>query len=410
LLDWATDVSHLADRIAMTTTRFLLTDASTGTWHDRFGLKAGDGLRLTGGDRWLVAKETLRGGLSDGVDVVTIDNGAMSISILPTRGMGIWKANCRGLHVGWKSPVERPVHPAFVPIDGRNGLGWLWGFNELVCRCGLTSNGPPGEDPEGSPLENPLPLHGRVANLAAHRVELMLDDDGPGTITLVGVVDEANVFGSNLRLTSSISTSPGATDVTIRDVVTNRSSRAAESQLLYHINVGPPFLEEGSRLVVPATEIVPRDARAVEDAANGQICAGPVSGYAEQVYFAKPLPNDRGESFAMLRNAGGDKGVSVHFAIDRLPCFAFWKNTAAINDGYVAGLEPATNFPNPRSFERMQGRVVTLGPGESYETTVRIAVQDHLETVAALEAIAAGLMNDKPPMVHQSPQKGWSPT
>lgn len=393
----------------MTATRILLADTATGTFHDRFGLRPGDRLQLRGTQSWSVTKETLRGGLSEGVDVVTIDNGALSFSVLPTRGMGIWKGEFRGIPIGWKSPVERPVNPAFVPVDSQNGLGWLRGFNELVCRCGLTSNGPPGDDPDGSPLENPLPLHGRIANLPAHRVELVIDDDGPGTITLVGVVDEANVFGSNLRLMSSISTIAGSADLTIRDVVTNRSSRPAESQLLYHINVGPPFLAAGSKLVTPATEIVPRDQRAAEGADAWDTCGAAETGYAEQVYFAKPLANERGESFALLRNAGGDKGVSVHFKTDRLPCLSMWKNTAATEDGYVVGLEPATNFPNPRAFERSQGRVVTLGPGESYETSVRIAVHDHLENVAAIEAIAAGMLNDKAPTVHASPQKGWSP-
>jgi hypothetical protein len=333
----------------------------------------------------------------------------LSVSVLPTRGMGIWKAKYRGIDVGWKSPVGRPVHPAFVPVDSASGLGWLRGFNELVCRCGLTSNGPPGSDPDGSPLENPLPLHGRIANHSAHRVELIIDDEGPGTITLVGIVDEANVFGSNLRLTSTISLAAGSADFAIRDVVTNRSSRPAESQLLYHINVGPPFLEAGSKLITPATEIVPRDGRAAEGADTWDTCGGPESGYAEQVYFAKPLSNDRGESFALLRNAGGDKGISVHFKTDRLPCLSLWKNTAAIEDGYVIGLEPATNFPNPRVFERSEGRVVSLGPSESYETSIRIAVHDHLENVAAIEAIAGTMTSDTAPMVHRSPQSGWSP-
>jgi galactose mutarotase-like enzyme len=392
----------------MTATHILLTDTATGTWHDRFGLRPGDGLRLSGSDAWLVTKETLRGGLSEGVDVVTIDNGALSVSVLPTRGMGIWKAKFRGIDIGWKSPVERPVHPAFVPVDSPNGLGWLRGFNEFVCRCGLTSNGPPGIDPAGSPLENPLPLHGRIANLPAHRVELIIDDEGSGRISVVGVVDEANVFGSNLRLTSTISLTAGSADFAIRDIVTNRASRRAESQLLYHINVGPPFLEAGSKLISPATEIVPRDGRAAEGADFWDTCGAPESGYAEQVYFAKPLSNDRGESFALLRNAGGDKGISIHFKTYRLPCLSLWKNTAAIEDGYVIGLEPATNFPNPRSFERSQERVVSLGPGESYETSVRIAVHSHLENIAAIEAIAGSMTRDTAPTVHRTPQKGWS--
>lgn len=394
----------------MPATRFLLTDTASGTWQDRFDLRPADGLRLAGSEGWSVRKETLCGGLSDGVDAVTLDNGVLAVTVLPTRGMGVWDAVCRGLRLGWRSPAERPVHPAFVPVEGGNGLGWLRGFGELVCRCGLTSNGPPGPDPAGNPIESPLPLHGRIANLPAHRVEVVIDDAGPGSIAMTGVVDEATLFGSNLRLTTTISTLAGSKDFTIRDVVTNRAASAAESQLLYHVNVGPPFLGPGSRLVVPASDVVPRDPRSAEGSETWDTCGPPELGFAEQAYFVRPVPNDRGESFAMLRTAGGDKGVSVHFRTDRLPCLTLWKNTTAGADGYVIGLEPATNYPNHRSFERTQGRVVRLGPGESYETHLRIAVQDRLESVAALEAIAAGMTNDRPPTVFPAPQPGYSPS
>jgi hypothetical protein len=393
----------------MAVTRFLLTDAASGAWQERFALRPGDGLRLAGAADWSVRKETLRGGLSDGVDAVTIDNGLLSVTVLPTRGMGVWNAVCRGLTFGWRSPAERPVHPAFVPVEGGNGLGWLRGFGELVCRCGLTSNGPPGPDPGGNPVESPLPLHGRIANIPAHRVEVLIDDDGAGTIAVSGVVDETSLFGSNLRLTTTISTVAGSKDFTIRDAVTNRSAGRAESQLLYHINIGPPFLGPGSRVVAPAAEVAPRDPRAAEGWETWDTCGPPETGYAEQVYYLRPVSNDRGESFALLRMAGGDKGVSVHFRTDRLPCLAIWKNTAAEADGYVVGLEPATNYPNHRSFERTQGRVVSLGPGETYETQVRIAVHDRLESIAAIEAIAGQMTADRPPTVHKTPQPGWSP-
>lgn len=391
------------------TTRFLLTDTAAGVWQDRFALRPGEPLRLAGAKNWAVRKETLRGGTSDGVDVVTLDNGVLAVNVLPTRGMGIWDAHARGVRLGWRGPAERPIHPAFVPLEARNGLGWLRGFGELVCRCGLTSNGPPGPDPGGNPIESPLPLHGRIANLPAHRVEVAIDDAGPGTLSVTGVVDETTLFGSNLRLTTTISTAAASKEFTIRDVVTNRSAGPAESQLLYHVNVGPPFLGPAAKVVAPAAEVAPRDARAAEDAETWDLCGPPAAGYAEQAYFLKPTPNARGEAVALLRTAGGDLGVSVHFRTDRLPCLTLWKNTAAEADGYVVGVEPATNFPNHRSFERSQGRVVRLAPGESYETHLRIALHDRLESVAAIEAIAGASTDDRPPQVHLTPQPSFSP-
>jgi len=38
-----------------------------------------------------VQKRTLRGGLRDGVDVVEVEAGACRFTLVPTRGMGIWR-------------------------------------------------------------------------------------------------------------------------------------------------------------------------------------------------------------------------------------------------------------------------------------------------------------------------------
>src|SRR5262249_6547922 len=153
----------------------------------------------------------------------------LMLAILPTPGMGIWRGTCAGLELGWTSPVERPVHPAFVNPLRRNGLGWLEGFHEWICRCGLEYNGAPS--PEG-------PLHGRIATIPALFVEVAIAPSGPGTVWVTGVVDEANLFGPNLRLRSTSSTQAGSNRFTIVDEVTNRSGIPGELELLYHINMG----------------------------------------------------------------------------------------------------------------------------------------------------------------------------
>ncbi|MEJ7595915.1 MAG: hypothetical protein WKF77_30760 [Planctomycetaceae bacterium] len=48
--------------------------------------------RLIGSNEdWSASMRRLAGGLSDGVDVVTLDNGRLSLDILPTRGMEFWR-------------------------------------------------------------------------------------------------------------------------------------------------------------------------------------------------------------------------------------------------------------------------------------------------------------------------------
>ena len=149
----------------MAETSIVLTDVTVGVWLESWSICGTDGPTLAGSGDWSVRKRTLRGGLSDGVDVVEVNNGAFSIQLLPTRGMGLWKADYEGTPLGWDSPVSLPVNPAYVNQESRGGLGWLSGFNELLCRCGLAFNGPPGidvrVDSDGNRSETPMTLHGQ---------------------------------------------------------------------------------------------------------------------------------------------------------------------------------------------------------------------------------------------------------
>lgn len=384
----------------MPSREFPLTDLSARHWLEQFSLAPSPELKLGGSSDWSVEKHTLRGGVSDGVDLVELHNGRLSLSIVPTRGMGIWKGTCDGLELGWRSPVEFPVNPVFVNAHDRGGIGWLAGFNEWICRCGLDLNGPPG--PEGT-------LHGRIANIPAHFVSVRVDTQGPGTIAVTGIVDESTMFGPNLRLTSTVETRAGSNRFTIIDVITNRKGTPAELELLYHINTGPPFLEAGARCIAPARIVAPRDPRAAEGIDHFDTYAGPEAGYAEQVYYYELATDAQGQTTALLRNAGGDKAISLHFNRSELPCFALWKNTQSEAEGYVTGLEPATNFPNPKAFERDQKRVITLPPGGSHAIRLEIAVHNGRDAVEGVESEIAALQGGQPPEVSRKPRLGWSP-
>lgn len=368
------------------------------------------GLRLAGSDDWRIESRTLRGGVSENVHVVELDNGGLKVAVLPTRGMGVWKAQLGETPIGWTSPVRRPVHPRHVELTARNGLGWLDGFNELICRCGLAFNGPPGQD-EGarSPIESHLTLHGRIANTPAHSVEVSVEADTE-SLSVTGIVDETTMFGPQLRMTSTISTRAGSNSFSLSDVIENTGATGAELQLLYHTNVGPPFLEAGSSVLCPARTVVPRDARAAEGIDEFASYLGPTTGYAEQVYYFDPIADAANESLVLLRNGAGDLGLSVHFDRERLPCLSVWKCTQAEADGYVTGLEPATNYPNFKSFERQQRRVVTLGPGEQFRSWLRLEVHSTASALADVQERISALQIRSGPEVRREPVLPFCPT
>jgi hypothetical protein len=388
-----------------------LTDLERDVWLDSFSKSAKD-LKLPSDVNWSITKRTLRGGLRDGVDLIEVHNGALGFSVLATRGMGIWKGNYRGLALGWDSPVRGPVHPKFVHQEERGGIGWLQGFDEWIVRCGLDSNGAPGEDVvqdnNGNPMKVNLPLHGRIANSPAHHVAIEIETEPPYEIAVIGHVEESALFCPQLELRTRISTRPGSNSLTISDEIVNLKGTPSEMELLYHCNFGPPFLDPGAQLMVPDREVAPRDARAMEGIGHFNVYSGPTAGYVEQVYWHLLNTSAGGhETLAALRNSAGDRAAVLRFDKLQMPYFTQWKNTGALEDGYVTGLEPGTNFPNPRRFERENGRVVKIEPRQSYRCVLRVEIYSTAAEVKKIEDEIKS-MSSAPPTVHAKPQPKFS--
>ena len=243
-----------------------------------------------------VVKRTLQGGLSQGVDVIEVRHDSFRFVVVPTRGMGIWRACLDDLCLGWKSPVRGPVHPAYVRLEHADGLGWLDGFDELLVRCGLQSNGAPEFHPDGRLRYG---LHGKISNTPAHKVEVAIDGDS-GRIVVRGTVEEARLFGSKLRLEASIETQVGRPGFVVHDTVKNLSAAASDFELLYHINFGMPLVHPGAKVSLPVKKLAPRDAVAAADLPTWNLygpetpCAGSLllhgTGRRRQRQHAGPAP------------------------------------------------------------------------------------------------------------------------
>ena len=382
---------------------FVLTDTTQSTYVDTFQLTSNDrpGLSST---PWSIRKRRLHGGLSDGVDLVDVSVGSLEVSICPTRGMGIWRGKLAGEPLGWNSPVQGPVHPAFIQRDELGGIGWLAGFDEWIVRCGLNNNGAPATDRlldnTGAEQTMSLPLHGRIANIPAHHVRIELRTEPAPSINVIGVVDEAMLFFPQLRLETRIEFPLGAPKFVIHDRVTNLRSQPAEIELLYHTNFGTPLLEEGSRFLAPIERLAPINAHSQKGLDRWKEDPAPIPGVIEECFVMKLLadPNDR-RSLAMLHNRSRDKACLLRFSLDQLPWFTLWKNPAALSDGYVTGLEPGTDLPNAKPFERASGRVVKLAPGAHYDIDLSVEVTDNARQVADWEKEISLKQSISPPKI-----------
>ena len=345
----------------------------------------------------------LRGGLSEGVDVVTVQDGDLSWTVIPTRGMNLWKAKLGDWSVGWDSPVRGPVHPQYVPVDEPSGLGWLDGFDELLARCGLESNGAPEFDENG---RLKYPLHGKISNLPASKVVVSVDVEA-GTVSVSGQVVESRFHFSKLQLETTISSRRGETAINIQDTLTNRSASPGEAQMLYHLNLGTPVLDGGAQFNAPIRRLVPRNDHAAGSIDGWNNYPAPQAGIEEQVYFMAMHADENQQTLALLKNAHSTQGCCLRYNTSVLPCFSLWKNPTALEDGYVTGLEPGTNFPNPRSFEGEHNRFIALEPGGQAQLGFTLELLDTEAAISLREREIAELQKQGEPQIDSEPAQDW---
>lgn len=316
-----------------------------------------------------VTLRTLHGGRQEGVSIIDIDNGVMKLSVVPTRGMNVLQASVGDVRLGWDSPVKEVVNPAFIELNGRGGLGWLEGFNELVTRCGYEWVGHPGLD-NGELLT----LHGRAANIPASKVTLHIDEKPPYAIHLRGELKEQAFKKVDFSVATELVTEPGSTSFTLNDRLTNNGDYPKEYQALYHSNFSTPFLEQGAKFAAPVKQVSPFNDKAKADLADWQTYRGPTRDYDETVYNVVPYADTQGETLAVLRNKAGSLGVSLGFNTQQLPVFSLWKNTDTQGQGYVTGLEPGTSFSYNRRYQRPLNLVPTIGAKEQRQFQIRYSL------------------------------------
>jgi hypothetical protein len=306
-----------------------------------------------------VSLQILHGGRQEGAAIIDIDTGAMKISVIPTRGMNVLRAVSGNVRLGWDSPVDEVVNPAFIDLDDRGGRGWLEGFNELVARCGYEWVGHPGMD-QGVMLS----LHGRAANIPASKVVLSIDEHPPYSIRLKGELKEQAFKQVNFLIETELRTEAGAQSFSLHDTLINKGDYAKEYQALYHSNFGPPLLEPGARFSAPVKQVSPFNQKASGELDGWQVYGPPTRNYDETVYNVVPYGDEQGNTLAVLHNTAGSEGVSLGFNVQQLPVFSLWKNTDTQGQGYVTGLEPGTSFSYNRSYQRALNLVPTIGPQE----------------------------------------------
>jgi hypothetical protein len=286
--------------------------------------------------------------------------GGIDIRILPDRGFDIGHAWFRGVPLAWISTAgESP------PLTSLTGMAWLDAFGGgLVTTCGLRNVGSPSEG-HG--------LHGRFSHLKASDVRFDRELDVAAVVTARATIDEVDVAGAHLRVERTIRTRTSRGLLELTDVTTNLGPTAEPAPILYHINVGAPLLDHGTRVEIDSLEVLPRDADAERGVASWMATGPPQPAAVEMVFEHRVRGDGSGWGMAALVNPSLGMRLVLRWRQAELPRFHQWLHPG--HSMYVLGLEPANCSVLGRAADRAAGVLPVLESGQRRTTALRITAE-----------------------------------
>lgn len=305
-----------------------------------------------------VEEHQLTRGKGKGMYLLEVYNGkGLHMTISLDRCADISRLWYKGKNIGYFSPCGY-VAPSYYDSHGDHFLkSFTGGF---LTTCGLESVGVPCCD-QGEEL----PMHGSISNTPAQ--DYYWKQEG-NELVIYAEIDDAVLFSRKLKLRRQIRVSLEENKFQINDEILNMGDRREPVEILYHMNIGYPLLDEDSEVSISSEEVWPRDEHAKEDIKNCLRMEKPQAGYRERCYYHQCIK----EGQASIYQPKEGMGLRITFDPKQLDCFTQWK-MLGIRD-YVLGLECGNCYPDGRAVMRKNGTLKFVDPGEklSYFVTVEM--------------------------------------
>ncbi len=284
-------------------------------------------------------------GTGEGMKVCRVRNGlGLECLIAADRCADLCEVSYMGQNIGFLSPCGHRTPDLNAPFLERFTAGF-------ITTCGLNNVGSPCTD-DGEEL----PLHGTISNTPCHNIYAQKTEEG---ICVRATVYDSRIFGRNLKLEREYFFSSEESSFLLTDTVCNLGETAEPIEILYHCNMGYPFLDEDAVLRIPSQKVTPRNAHAETGINNWNTVDCPTEGYEEMCFFHKL----NGIACVALEQPKLNIGMKMEYSTDELPCFTQWKMMG--QGQYVMGLEPGNCFPDGRAAQRARGNLQILSPGET---------------------------------------------
>lgn len=303
------------------------------------------------------------------------------------RGMDVGYCEYRGASLAWIPPTLLPGPWYFCQ---ETDFGWLRTALGGFCNsCGMVHIG----NPETASVEHynfparpteRYGVHDRMALLPAQLMRYGERWEGDECLLEAeGKVVQAQAYGENLVLTRRYTARLGESRFFIHDEIENGGYLSTEHMLLYHINVGFPFVDEGSELLAPF-DGPPRILFGEADPSRPEDYTrfiAPQKNWVQQTFEHRMHSGEDGKvPVAIVNPRLGNGGLGVYVVYNRkqLPNYIEWR---MMGEGqYVVGIEPCTNTFG-REVVRQAGDLIVLKPGETRTYDIEVGILDGADEI-----------------------------
>ena len=224
------------------------------------------------------------------------------------------------------------------------------------------------------------PMHGRIRTTPAEHVSsdaFWVGDEYH--LKVSGEMREAMLFGENLVLRRTIETVYGSKSFTLTDEFENQAFNDEVLMLLYHINIGWPFLDENTRLYIPTSKVAPRNSWAEGHEDKYNVMEAPKDNELEYVFLHDVKADSNGDTETIAVNPDLKLGLKISWNTKYLPHFMEWKSIAS--GDYVVGLEPANSLVHGRSWYEKNGGIHKIAPFEKEKNVLTFTILDGEEEI-----------------------------
>ena len=306
-------------------------------------------------------------GRSSGLKAFDVKNGKMSFRVLADKCLDVSEFSYAGINMSF---LSKPGLQGLGHYDTNGAEAQRSIMGGLFFTAGLENIGGPcnvkGMD---------YPMHGRIRTTPAEHLSSDAFWNGDEYhVKISGEMREAMLFGENLVLRRSIETVYGSKSFTLTDEFENEAFRSEPLMLLYHINIGWPFLDENTKLYIPTSKVTPRnsDAEGHEDKYN--VMEAPKDNEPEYVFYHEIKKDSNGNSEAIAVNPNLKLGLRISWNTEFLPHFIEWKSIAS--GDYVIGLEPANSLVHGRAWYEEKGTIHKIAPFAKEKNVLTFTILD----------------------------------